>query len=139
MNLFKHVTNTWLLSLLLQPPVFFLYFYRLYQEGSALVFPQMLAFSFAFSWPAYLLNLLCFGLIRLMPITGHSKFLTWLLLSSMNLGLTVFSDCFFLFNTRFFNDFILLSIPSFIAGWLAILLRYRQFQHFALHEEGAAA
>ena len=127
MNILRHLTYTWLFSLLLQPIIFLLYFRKAYEEGYGLDYAHVLAFNFAYSWPAYLLGLLFFGWLRFFPGSPAAKLLAWIGFSSVAIFLSALICCLFFLDARFFSDFLLFCIPGILSGALSIMLRYPQF------------
>jgi hypothetical protein len=129
MKSIKHITNTWLLTVLGFPWLFILYFAAIYRSAPPLdVVPTVFFFSLILSSGGYVLCLFFFQAIRLLEISTGLKFLIWIVVMEACIVLGSYLMCGIFFDFSFFasvKEFLLIAC---ITAALVALIRFEQFE-----------
>ena len=129
MKVFNHVLNTWLLAHALHPFVFYFYFLLINKES--LEFEALLSLfigAFIISFPSLIFSRLFFGFVLWLRIPVAGSFISWCILTLVSTFLNVILLGFLLGNNLINQSDSKFFIPSFIATFFSVLIRFIAFQ-----------
>jgi ABC-type glycerol-3-phosphate transport system permease component len=89
-------------------------------------FPAIL-YSFIFSFPLLIVASVLFYMIRHAGLSVRSKFGSWMFFATVLPLITLFSLVSIFSEGEIYNEEIEMIIPSAIASFIAVLIRYKQF------------
>lgn len=129
MKTFKHVLNTWLLAHALHPFIFYFYFLLINKEH--LEFEALLSLfigALIISLPSLVFSRLFFGFVLWIRIPVAGSFISWCILTLASIFLNIILLGLLLGDNLINQSDSKFFIPSFIATFFSVLIRFIPFQ-----------